>query len=658
MRTVDPAGVFVISLAALAWLGAAGSAEGQSRPAGGQMQPAAKWTLGALPASVRMEPVTGRILESGLSEAGTTGHLWEHNWVYDGEVVKLAAARGQYVSFQVVIGRSGDETLRDVVVEMRPFRKDDKALPVEPELFLEWSVQVSTRTSQYPKWSTGTGWYPDALIPLKCIQMDLAKQHEMVSYPLRLPDFRNRIEGQRYMMVWVDQFVPAEGEAVEAGLYKTAVQVRVDGQVRTLPVELKVWNFTLPQENGPAGGFQQEGFLAGSDDKVGLAVQQLCKQHRVVLVDPNIRPKIEITPDNKVVIDWTEYDAKARKYLTGEAFTQESGYRGPSSGQPVEWFLMPFNVQGRWGSKGWPNIGGADVERQGAKRAIYIDAIRRVREHVLQIADPKKTRLVVYLNGLDESYFPEAWDRMVYYGKLFKEHFPEVQFRVDGAYTAEAMKVIHQGVNLWVCHTTTYDMDVIQANRKLGVHDMIYGPMLHEDPVKGNDMSGSNWFLDTELLTQRVPSWIWWKYDALTWLQWGLTHNWQAAWFNPEQWATLFRYLGKGEFQESRFNGDGCGLYAPGVISQVNVPCASIRLKNVRDGVQEYQMLLLLSQVDGYRNRADQIVNRLVSRPLGRQGFGRFDVWDHKPATWDAARNEMGEMIEKAVGGTAEGVTR
>lgn len=624
MRPSDPTtAVWAIGLVMLLWASCPQLAKAQATGA------AEKWTLGALPAGATLE------------------RPWEKNWVFDGKVVNLTAARGQYVSFQVVIGRTGDETLDDVVVEMPAFKRAEHALSTEPELFLEWCVQVTNRTSQYPKWSTGTGWYPDALIPLDKIQMDLSKQHEMVSYALRLPDFRNRIEGQRFMMIWVDQFVPAEREAAAPGLYKTEVRVRVDGESRTIPVELNVWDFTLPQENGPAAGFQQEGFLAHSEDKIGIAVQQHCKRHRVVLIDPNIRPKMEITPQGKVEIDWTSYDAKVKKYLTGEVFTKAYGYSGPSYGEPVEWFLMPFNVAGRWGSRGWPDIGPAETEREPEKQAVYIDAIKQVRQHVLEMADPKKTRLVVYLNGLDESYFPEAWDRMVHYGKLFKEHFPEVGFRVDGGYSAEAMEVIHKGVNLWVSHTTSYDLDTIEANRKLGVRDMIYGPMLHEDPEKGNDMSGSNWFMDVELLTQRAPSWIWFKYDALTWLHWGLVHGWEGAWYNSEQWVTLFRYLGEGEFKESRFNGDGYGLYAPNIVGRVNVPCASIRMKNVRDGVQEYLMLRLLSKIDGNRRRADAIVNGIVNRPLGKVSFGRWDVWQHDPAKWDAARQKLGELLAK-----------
>ena len=120
MRTSDlTAPVLLVAMMVLVWLGGPRLAREQST------QPSPKWTLGVLPASVRIDPVTGRLLES-LPEGTRADPLWEKNWLYDGQTVKLAAARGQYVSFQIVVGRVGDEPLRDVVVEMPPLRKGDQ----------------------------------------------------------------------------------------------------------------------------------------------------------------------------------------------------------------------------------------------------------------------------------------------------------------------------------------------------------------------------------------------------------------------------------------------------------------------------------------------------------------------------------------------------
>ena len=70
---------------------------------------------------------------------------------------------------------------------------------------------------------------------------------------------------------------------------------------------------------------------------------------------------------------------------------------------------------------------------------------------------PDKTELTIYLNGLDESYFPEAWDRMVYYGDLFEQFYPEAHFRIDGGYSEEAMKVVQNSIDSWASHTLNYN---------------------------------------------------------------------------------------------------------------------------------------------------------------------------------------------------------
>jgi hypothetical protein len=111
----------------------------------------------------------------------------------------------------------------------------------------------------------------------------------------------------------------------------------------------------------------------------------------------------------------------------------------------------------------------AVVERELEKQKIYLDAIQRVREYILTMVDPEKTDLLIYLNGLDESYFPEAWERMKFWGKIYKEHFTETKFRVDGSYSPEAMEIIHDAIDYWCCHTIGYGIETILAYRELGV---------------------------------------------------------------------------------------------------------------------------------------------------------------------------------------------
>ena len=65
---------------------------------------------------------------------------------------------------------------------------------------MEWSVYVQNPSTGYPKVSLGKGWYPDALIPFSSIHLDSSKVNRW-TYPLWLPDFNNRIENQKSMIV-------------------------------------------------------------------------------------------------------------------------------------------------------------------------------------------------------------------------------------------------------------------------------------------------------------------------------------------------------------------------------------------------------------------------------------------------------------------------
>ncbi len=64
------------------------------------------WTISVLPSSVRLDPVTNKIIEERFSAVknGPVGkeNLLEKNWIYNGNKVSLKSARGEYISFQLV----------------------------------------------------------------------------------------------------------------------------------------------------------------------------------------------------------------------------------------------------------------------------------------------------------------------------------------------------------------------------------------------------------------------------------------------------------------------------------------------------------------------------------------------------------------------------
>ncbi len=613
-----------------------------------------EWTVSVLPSSIRLDPSTNEIIDGRYTSLKNKGSIYKDvlkkNWIYNGERVSLHGARGEYVSFQLVLTNHRDTTLRNIKVEMLPFRNGNAKFANQPELFLEWAVEVKSKSTGYPKASLGKGWYPDALIPFKYIQQDSSNIKGDWVYPLWLPDFNNRIDNQKSLIIWIDQYIPFEKSEVGVGLYSTSLSVSIGGKVQEIPIDLKIWNFVVPNENKFKASLQHEGFLSRMNESEELELYQLFKRNRIALLDPTYKPQFGYTSTGNLSVNWNSFDERMSKYLNGKVFTSEYGYNyGPGYGEPLETFALPFDVYGKHRTIGWPNVGKPDVERNPGNRAIYIQAIKSVRDHFKNLIDPKKTDISVYLNGLDESYFPEAWNRMVYYGNLFRTCYPEAHFRIDGGYSEEAMAIVKGSINAWASHTLNYDIKKIGKYQKLGIEDWIYGPLIYESKV--NAWVGSSTFIDLPLVNDRGISWACWKYSSYSWISWGIGAGWEKGWYDPESWKNEYKSGADTDsiYKYKKLNGNALLVYSPGIVPNVNGPCPSIRLKSMRDGVQEYEYMRLLAGSDNNRERTDSIVNTIVNQPFGPGSIGNLQIWSFDAREWDQARIKLGELLEQTV---------
>jgi len=86
-------------------------------------------------------------------------------------------------------------------------------------------------------------------------------------------------------------------------------------------------------------------------------------------------------------------------------------------------------------------------------------------------------------------------------------------------------------------------------------------------------------------------------------------------------------------------------------VPNVDMPCATLRLKAMRDGVEEYELLRLLADTDGSHTRADSVANAIVKEPFGKKSIGNLDVWSFDPAAWDRAHDSLGDMLDAAISG-------
>jgi len=590
-------------------------------------------TVWATGDGVRVNPESGRYFEDrpDIHSDCPSGEYRSRNAVWEGagNRVTLHSARNEFVSFQVIVETG--EPVSGVSVQFGSLEGPGGVSIAGRNiaLFKAWYVDVLRPSSGYEATSLGSGWYPDALMPAP------------VGGPVcfDIPDPDNAIgASQRNQSIWVDVYVPRDRADAPPGRYQGELVVSWPGGRHKMAVELKVWDFALPDEIHCRGDVYNNS-LARMDPDVELRYYQMTMRHRFQPGVYRYRPllKVEAT---EVSIDWEAYDARVRKYLDGSAFTDTHGYWGPGYGLPIDHILLPFDCE-RGGNtrRAWP----APMPAEGPTpefESLWIQTAGQIKEHFE--ADPhwRRVKKVVFLDGLDESYNEAAYQKMIYYCRLLRRGMGEkwFQYRIDGGYSRKAMEKLNPYVDLWVCHTVGYDAEKMAHFRAKGTEPWFYGPMIYER--RANAGCGSNTFLDLDLLTGRGIGWAAWKHKC------GYC-EWEFDWNADRAWTEAANF--KREGTPVAYNGSGLLIYRGEVIGSPD-PIPSIRLKAHRRGFQDYEYFWLLQQ-GGRGSEADRLVDAVVhTPPFGRASVGNTEIWRNNPETWDATRIEAGELLSESSG--------
>jgi hypothetical protein len=128
-----------------------------------------------------------------------------------------------------------------------------------------------------------------------------------------------------------------------------------------------------------------------------------------------------------------------------------------------------------------------------------------------------------------------------------------------------------------------------------------------------------------------VPGWIAWGERIRGILYWGGMSFWKQVedpWSDPK---TLDRRNGK---KSPLYNGEGTLVYPAGAVGYDGI-APSLRLKALRDSIEDYEYLAILDRL-GRTAAAEKIV-----RPLAESFF----QWNPDPAAYETARQRLAELI-------------
>lgn len=293
---------------------------------------------------------------------GAAPHLWDP----PRRLVRLHAARNEFVAFQVVVAG------RDAVLDATRATLTLDAPGVTPSI------------GRYVEVPAGEAWVPDPIVP--------------VDRGPGMPDVPGRERRSLHIELHVGHEAPA---GVHRGVLSlTSERDRVD-----LVVELTVWEATLPDRLSFLPEMNGYDLPANERDYYRLA-----HIHRVVLnrvpyyQNGRVADGCAPTWDGRA-LDWTDYDRRFGPLLDGSLFADL-----PRRGVPVECFYLPIHEN--WPTPIEPNYDGndwADLAFTPEYRAALVEVSRRFAAHALE-RGWTSTLFHGFLNGKSD-FKRNGWSR-------------------------------------------------------------------------------------------------------------------------------------------------------------------------------------------------------------------------------------------------------
>lgn len=477
---------------------------------------------------------------------------------------RLAGASNEMEGFQAVI-EGGDQGLQGVSARVSDLEGPSTIPSSSFVLYRQGYMAIRNRSD-----ANGlTGYVPDPLIP----DVDPLVGEKRNAFPFDVPAGETRV-------LWVDLHIPPKSPA---GTYRGSLEVEASGGFReSLPIELEVFPFELPSTPSYATAFGfawagtgivhcGESFCNG-DDEIYDRLRQLyaisAMDNRFTLsavAGPGV-------PGSGGNLDFSRYDAANGPLLDGTASTRLKGAKLTSiqvwlqSRTPENYAAWARHFE----SKGWlgrlfdytcdePPLG-CGFHEIVPKQDLLHQGDARLRS--LVTTNPKR---------LKENGSYETTDIVV----------PVVNFvegksgEYAGDQSAEYLQAREDGKTTWI----------YSSCMSHGCGNTVGGEY-------GGDADLEGWpslVIDHSALRNRAMPWVAYRFGFSGELYWDTIWAYTTQ---ADPWASQWDFSG---------NGDGT-LFYPGLPSRIggstHIPIESLRMKQIRDGVEDFEYLKILESLD------------------------------------------------------------
>jgi hypothetical protein len=544
--------------------------------------------------------------------------LKARNAIWDGRTVRLAAARNEILAFQVIVeaDAAGIRSLSASLPELRRRGGAETIAYTAPagdpslsagrpiQLFSVHYMDVTAESHADWAWRPGspaaprdtTGWKPVQLVPENA-------REGRGGFPLA-------VEPSVGQALWVEIYV---GRDRPAGSYEGTLTVTADGRKTELPVELRVFDFDLPEANSlPVMVYfepdQPELYQGRNLDP---AYHRFAHRHRVELVHAYDEVKVEGN----------------RGRFDGSDFRSEKGYEGPGEG--VGNTIVPVSFYGP---------GPAFQERPSAWRRsdAWMTFLAR-----------NFPRALTFLYLPDEPY-PSQYPEVRRLAQNVRSN-PGPGSKLPLFLTKRIIPEFQGLVDVWSIPPQAFDIAAAAAEQAQGRRVSFYN---------GGRPNGPTPVIDAPATEGRAIAWAAFKHDVDLYFYWhGVhwQHNRQKQGERKQNvWANPITFDNRGQpnkpvEDQGWINGDGVLLYPgeerlhPDEDRGLAGPIGTVQLANLRRGLQDHQYLTLARRLGleaEVKAALSQVVPRVFSDAGETVGFAESGE------TFEAARLALGEAIE------------
>ncbi len=573
-----------------------------------------------------------------------TDHFAENgNSIWNGKAIKLRGLYNEVLGFQIIVEMDslGVEAL-EISITPPLHKKSGRAIGGSGnirygdkgsiEFFTQHYLNVTRPTK--PHWFYGSensapekmiGWIPDALIP------SYAKQARG-GFPVKVPPTEATVWRRQNELIitprpaqinqgfWVDVYLPRDRN-YPAGIYKSELIEWENGKAKVeTPLEIEIINAYMPDENHSNVWVYNSGLdvlQTYFPELTHFQIQNMIKfeahRHRVDLTGGF---KANSSFFNEVIL------ADYLPYLDGSAYTPQNGYHGPGQGEGEK--IFPIGMYGR------QVLGNTkeSVQKESDKWVLWFeDNAPEVKYFWYMIDEPGPVQ------------YPWIKERASWI-KSNPGPGNKMPTHITTGYTEE----LKDEIDIWNA------FDGVELNRleelKQQGKDYWY--------YNGNRPRYGSFILEGTAVDMRINGWINYLYNINTWFVWESTH-WTHNFQGPKGRLAQRVFNEPLTFINWQFefgNGDGILFYPGRMPNQlqedrgINLVIPSIRLKNIRRGQQDFELLWLFEQkVD--RDKAKSLARQIVVKAMSEIEMTEKVAWSQRGDDYDRIRNHLLDILKK-----------